>query len=168
MYRAHQERLAEERRAEELKGLSQPPQPELYKTNSQHTFSLDELLCLARNIYFEAATESDLGKYAVAQVTLNRMQHQRWPDTVCKVVYQPSQFSWTLDDKRRFHTPKSDNKTWQRCVHIAYDVLYNGTRLTTLEESYFYHAVYVKPQWSQEKQLITRIDMHVFYRARGG
>src|SRR3546814_9137417 len=38
--------------------------------------------CLTQAIYCEAATESDAGKAAVAQVILNRMQHPAYPNTV--------------------------------------------------------------------------------------
>ena len=35
-----------------------------------------ELLCLAKNIYYEARGEPLQGKIAVAQVTLNRVTHR--------------------------------------------------------------------------------------------
>ena len=38
--------------------------------------------CLTQAIYYEAATESDAGKAAVAQVILNRMKHPAYPNTV--------------------------------------------------------------------------------------
>ena len=44
--------------------------------------------CLAKNIYYEAGIENEHGKYAVAQVTINRLKSGRWGDTVCKVVYK--------------------------------------------------------------------------------
>ena len=67
---------------------------------------VDEVLCLAENIYFEARSESAAGRMAVALVTFNRVEHPNFPDTVCGVVkqtkYYPSgridlhscQFSW--------------------------------------------------------------------------
>ena len=54
-----------------------------------------EVDCLARNIYHEARGESEAGWMAVAWTTLNRTRDERFPDTVCKVVAQPHQFSWT-------------------------------------------------------------------------
>ena len=47
----------------------------------------EELECMSKNIYFEAAMESTAGKLAVAQVTMNRVNSSRYPNTVCKVVY---------------------------------------------------------------------------------
>jgi len=54
-----------------------------------------ETHCLAQNVYHEARGESWHGKMAVALVTLNRTEHWRFPKTICKVVYQPGQFTWT-------------------------------------------------------------------------
>ena len=48
----------------------------------------DELDCLAKNIYFEARGESLTGKIAVANVTMNRVEHHKYPSTVCGVVTQ--------------------------------------------------------------------------------
>jgi len=56
---------------------------------------LSSVLCLAMNIYGEARGEPLEGQIAVAQVTLNRVAHPDYPDTVCAVVFQENQFSWT-------------------------------------------------------------------------
>jgi spore germination cell wall hydrolase CwlJ-like protein len=57
-----------------------------------------QLLCMAKNIYYEAASESFEGKLAVAQVTMNRVNSKKFPSNVCDVVYQKTgstyQFSW--------------------------------------------------------------------------
>ena len=59
---------------------------------------LREVDCLAKNIYFEAGSESRAGKIAVAEVTMNRVKSREFPRSVCGVVYQKSrnicQFSW--------------------------------------------------------------------------
>ena len=47
-----------------------------------------QLLCMAKNIYYEAASESYEGKLAVAQVTMNRVNSPLYPKTICEVVYQ--------------------------------------------------------------------------------
>jgi len=65
--------------------------------NSKHR----EMICLAENIYFEARAESVEGKAAVANVTRNRVESDRFPNTYCEVVYQgPVRESWkTKQDK---------------------------------------------------------------------
>ena len=60
------------------------------------------LECLTAAIYYEAASESDDGQRAVAQVVLNRVRHPAFPGTVCGTVYQGSeragcQFSFACD-----------------------------------------------------------------------
>jgi spore germination cell wall hydrolase CwlJ-like protein len=47
-----------------------------------------ELMCLARNIFFESRGEPEAGKIAVGVVTLNRVEDPRFPKTVCEVVKQ--------------------------------------------------------------------------------
>src|SRR5262249_58140344 len=44
--------------------------------------------CLAEAIYFEARGEAVRGQMAVAQVVLNRVFSEKYPNTVCGVVYQ--------------------------------------------------------------------------------
>lgn len=53
-----------------------------------------EVECLTKTIYFEARGEPVKGQMAVAWVTLNRVKHEKFPDTVCGVVHQPGQYSW--------------------------------------------------------------------------
>ena len=67
--------------------------------------------CLADNIYFEARNQGFAGWVAVAQVTLNRVRDDRFPNTICEVVKQgltyesgfpirdKCQFSWYCDGK---------------------------------------------------------------------
>ena len=57
----------------------------------------NELMCLARNIYFEARGEPEAGQFLIGFITMNRVRDTRWKDTICGVVYQPGQFEWTED-----------------------------------------------------------------------
>ena len=50
-----------------------------------------QLLCLAKNIYYEAGLEGREGMIAVAQVTLNRTEDDKFPKTVCGVVHQKTE-----------------------------------------------------------------------------
>ena len=77
--------------------IQETPELVLFKETKPFKYSSKELDCLARNIFFEAGTEDTMGKYAVAQVTLNRVSNGYWGHNVCAVVYSPNQFSWTND-----------------------------------------------------------------------
>lgn len=126
----------------------------------QREFHARSVDCLARNIYYEARGESTDGQYAVAEVTMNRKAHPRYPDTVCEVVYQRAAFSWT-DFSLVLEDPEGPE--WERAQRIA-EAVYHGKRLPTLNGALFYHATYVRPDWSKERQRVARIGRHVFYR----
>lgn len=131
-----------------------------------------EIECLALNIYFEARNEPYDGKLAVAQVTRNRVESERFPNTYCGVVWQQTknrntgkkvaQFSWTLDGK-------PDNPYNQNMFEVAYEVaeevLRYGKKSGIIESNVFnYHAVYVKPAWARQMRKVARIGNHVFYK----
>ena len=55
------------------------------------------MMCLAAAIFFEARDQPLDGMMGVADVVMNRVESDRWPDDVCSVVYQSRQFSFTHD-----------------------------------------------------------------------
>lgn len=119
-----------------------------------------ELICMAENIFYEARNQSDRGMQAVGLVTLNRVKHVRFPDTVCDVVYEPSQFSWTLYNVTiDLHNP-IERKAWHKALEIAYAVLNQKVNNDLLGVTH-YHATYVNPQWG--KHQVAQIDDHVFF-----
>ncbi len=110
-----------------------------------------EFRCLVRNVYYEARGESLEGQIAVAKVTLNRLKTHA--PTICKVVYQPRQFSWTMQAR----TKGIDARAWlvaERASLIAYNI--EGFDAT------YYHNTSVRPNWGFTK--ITQIGNHIFYR----
>ena len=62
-------------------------------------FHPDELKCLTDNVYHEARGEGAEGHYAVIFATLGRVLDKRYPKSICGIVHQPMQFSWTSDEK---------------------------------------------------------------------
>lgn len=124
--------------------------------------------CLTQAIYYEAATESDAGKAAVAQVILNRMKHPAYPNTVCGVIYQGStrpgcQFSFACDGSmRRPPVPA----LWRRSAEIARAAL-AGHVETSVGMATHYHANYVLPRWAPKLTKIEQIGAHIFYRWPG-
>ena len=130
--------------------------------------------CLAQNIYFEARSESQAGMIAVAQVTMNRVKHPRYPNTVCEVVKQgptytwaehfpvrnKCQFSWFCDGKS--DDPK-DSKTWIASVQVANNFMMAPTWDLT-EGALWYHADYIYPYWAQHLNETVTINNHIFYR----
>ena len=146
---------------------AQNSMPPGYVTAAEQTRQLE---CLTRNIYWEAASEPFEGKVAVAQVTLNRMQSGKFPDSVCGVVYQKNvfyekvvcQFSWYCEGNQKLkpiHKP-----LWRESEEVAKKVLLEGFRLPGLKHALYYHADYVNPGWQLPK--IDQIGRHIFYGER--
>ena len=50
--------------------------------------SVLEVICLAENIYFEARNQGTAGWMAVSNVTINRRDDSRFPNSICDVVYE--------------------------------------------------------------------------------
>ena len=125
--------------------------------------------CLAMNVYKEAGYESFEGKVAVAQVTLNRVDHPKFPKDICAVVYQKNiimekvvcQFSWYCEGAL---AKKPKDKMYQESYAVAKKVLLEGFRLDGLNEAIYFHAVHVKPQWPYAK--IGQIGNHIFYKGK--
>lgn len=119
-----------------------------------------EIKCLAENIYYESQGESLAGKLAVAKVTLNRTEHPNYPDTVCGVVYQRKQFSWTSNKALRSR-PK-DNALWQEAINIATDAYYSGLEELDHFKAISFHNLTVNPKWNLKR--VAKIGNHIFYR----
>lgn len=131
-------------------------------------FLKKELHCLAQNIYYEAGSESFEGKVAVAQVSINRAESGKFPETLCGVVNQKTQispqkivcqFSWVCEGKR-LKTAIGDR--WEEALAVARMVLFEGYRLPKLENALYFHAVHVNPNWGKPK--VAKIGNHVFYK----
>jgi spore germination cell wall hydrolase CwlJ-like protein len=115
----------------------------------------DETICLAKNIYYEARGEPLRGKLAVAWVTLNRVASGKFRDTICKVVYQKNQFSWT---SRRQGKPK-EWAMWLESLQLAYWIT-QQPQIVAFEALYF-HATNINPGWKKSK--LETIGNHHFY-----
>jgi spore germination cell wall hydrolase CwlJ-like protein len=132
---------------------------QIIQTKERLKYTSADLDCLTKNIYYEAGVEDRTGKIAVASVTVNRLKSGYWGKTLCRVVYSPKQFSWTLFKK----LSKPNPEMWDQSRQVAYDVL-NGARLSGLTKSLFYHAIYIQdPRWADPTQEIGQIGNHVFY-----
>lgn len=122
--------------------------------------------CLARAIYFEARSEPKLGQKAVADVVMNRVRDDAYPNTVCGVVYQnherlnACQFSFACDG--RPDTPRP-GPSWEKAKEIAKKALDGQRFVEGLEAVRHYHADYVQPRWAGQMKRVKQIGRHVFY-----
>ena len=132
------------------------------QSEAQTTDATIELHCLALNIYHEARSESLEGKFAVGQVTMNRVRSAHYPNSICKVVWQRGQFSWTHDGRSdRPH----NREAWNEALRVAM-ITCERNPPSEVGRATHYHAVYVQPYWAKVYRRIGRIGRHVFYEPR--
>lgn len=118
-----------------------PPEPEPRYAE----ITAEERELLARVVYAESNTEPIEGQIAVAQVVLNRVRSESFPDTVSEVIYQERQFS-TASILGRV-TP---NETNYEAVDAAFE-----TEVVPYEVFYFSRGAENDRVWG-------RIGAHVF------
>ncbi|MDC8754732.1 cell wall hydrolase [Erythrobacter sp. sf7] len=125
--------------------------------------------CLAQAVWYEAASESEAGQRAVAQVVLNRVAHPGWPASVCGVVYQGSerrtgcQFTFTCDGSL---ARRPGGASWARAQRIAAEAL-SGSVYAPVGHATHYHTLWVNPYWAATLDHVGTIGAHRFYRLRG-
>ena len=134
----------------------------------------EALVCIALNVYHEARDQPFIGQVAVAQVVMNRVYDDRYPNTACKVVKQGPTYSWTdgfpVRNRCQFSwycdgksdKPK-DGTAWMDAMRIAHGVYY-GNLDDFVEGATHYHATYVQPEWAESKTKVVQIADHIFYR----
>jgi spore germination cell wall hydrolase CwlJ-like protein len=130
---------------------------------------LAEHRCLSEALYYEARSEGERGKKAVAEVVLHRVNAGNYGHSICAVVYEGSsrkscQFSFTCNgDLKR---PR-EASAWQDAEQLAAQILTGQVQLSNLTGGATnYHAVYVKPYWAPTLERTARIGNHIFYRGR--
>lgn len=129
-----------------------------------------EILCLAKNIYYEARGEPFFGQVAVARVVINRIKDAEFPNSSCEVVYQKTfnknlnkhicQFSWVCE---RLLPPKKGSDSYRLAMLIAELVLLNNEWSNIIHDRVlFFHSTYVNPGWKYE--YVTTIGNHKFFK----
>ena len=149
---------------------------------------LQEVQCLAKNMYYEARSQGTAGKIAVTNVVLNRVKDKRFPNTICEVVQQgPTRESWktkkdkNLPEEERIYypikhrcqfswycdgasdEPKNEEK-YKEAYLLSLNIVDKKFHLMDITDgALFYHADYVRPSWARTKQRTTEIGDHIFY-----
>lgn len=120
--------------------------------------------CLARVIYYEARNQGTQGKYAVADLTLNRTESDDYSSTVCGVIREKGQYPWYSKRKMSAKIPDNDiaQEAWNESKRIAKNAMQK--RNTALPKSaLFFHKKTVRPKWAKKMKLIAVIEDHKFY-----
>lgn len=116
--------------------------------------------CLASAVYFEAKGEPLEGQLAVAEVVLNRAASGKYPESVCGVVTQRSQFSFVRGG--RIPTAPKASAAWRKAVAIAH-IAAEDLAESRSADAMSFHARRVSPRWRGMERVAT-IGNHIFYR----
>lgn len=132
-----------------------------YSINVQEAVKdpLTDLQCMALNIYHEARGEPLLGQYAVAMVTLNRVRSPHYPDSICEVILQPWQFSWTNDN---LPDQPYEDQAWKLSYNIAYRFLVGDFRVDWMSTLTHYHDLVTVVDWKGVR-VVMMLGNHVYY-----
>lgn len=155
--------------AQNVGASNYPFEPILARNDIDNNAELD---CLSKAIYYESATQSIIGKEAVAMVILNRKKKELkfFPNTICKIVSQKihnvCQFSYFC--KRM---PKPVGKNWTDSIFVANLALKNKlSRQTkkTLSTALFFHSKKINCPWKHNNSIkfVSRVEDHLFYADR--
>ncbi|MCA3559408.1 MAG: cell wall hydrolase [Aestuariivirga sp.] len=136
------------------------------KAIAMRRFQAAEENCLARAVYFEARSESQLGQLAVAKVILNRVKDPEYPKSICGVVYQGSgrrnscQFSFACDG---LPDDVRSAAAWANAKRVAQMAMSGDAKVAAIGSATNYHADYVNPKWAKSMKRLIKIGRHVFY-----
>jgi spore germination cell wall hydrolase CwlJ-like protein len=145
-------------------------QPEVQAVDPGGAAPLDDpITCLARSIYWEAKGKDSTDMEAVANVVMNRLGHEGFPDTVCGVVKQGSetkscQFSWWCDGKS---DSVQEEVPYATAKEIARKAL-NKQLPDHTKGALYFHDRTVSPDWAKEYTNTVNIGLFKFYKPHGG
>jgi spore germination cell wall hydrolase CwlJ-like protein len=111
--------------------------------------------CLALVVYTEARGESYQGQVMVAEVVINRVDHDSYPDNVCGVAFQKRQFSGMTSD-----ISIDEPEAWDTAVSVAFSVMEGyatGTKAT------HFHTNSASPVWASKLERLDTVGGHTFY-----
>jgi len=137
--------------------------------NSELRFKAQE--CLIDNVLHEARGESIEGQLAVIEVVLARVARSDYPDTICGVVHQPYQFSWTNPGARIGEPTKTEELEVAR---VVYSYIYaEGLPGSTVKGATHYlnpDVLDTLPNWYYAYESLGRVGNHEFFKrpARSG
>lgn len=168
----------------------------LYLLKSANTLGLgidtssidpEQAYCLAENIYYESRNEDIRGQFAVASVTLNRVNDPRYPSTVCDVVKQITisratkkevcAFSWYCENDKKGKEIPVRNKDgtvnqhvvdqFQIATLVAIQAMSGNLPDNTDGATHFHNPFTSNPPWRFQLKRTMRVGNHDFYKFKG-
>jgi len=126
---------------------------------------MKQVACMAKNIFYEAGSETLPGQAAVARVVMNRVNHG-FAETPCKVIYQTTvinenvvcQFSWVCEEKGNLNKASAKYK---QAEMVAYQTMMGMYKDVVPKTTLFFHSINIDPSWPYKQ--VAKIGNHIFY-----
>lgn len=127
--------------------------------------------CLVEVAYHEARNQGEKGIRAVLQVVKNRKEARGFPDTYCKVVHAPKQFSYRNhlpEGKYLEIAPKKelDKKALQKIHHIVQEIEQGTFREVLPKNALWYTRSEAQRPWMKTLKVHSVIGEHKFFKSR--
>lgn len=121
-----------------------------------------EVQCLADNIYHEARGEPKEGQWLVGQTVLNRVEDRRWEPSICGVVYQRKQFSWT---NQKPYPSIKDKEAYKSIYKLSQMLVTQGVAKKSLGANHYLRCDWCdKVNWWKSMTFVGQVGNHCFYR----
>lgn len=134
---------------------------------SQYAYACNEhkeAMCMAKAIYWESRGEHLVGKLAVAAVVNERVKHEKFPNTVCGVVYQINkvskkpEFSYNIVRNVR----ATENIAWEDSKVLAHKIVSGELVYQLSFTALYFHSTSISPNW-RNKRLVAVVGRNKFY-----
>ena len=124
---------------------------------------LTPMFCIALAVYHEARSEPLAAQTAVAEVVLRRTRDKRWPNSVCSVVFQDKQFSWTALPPEKL-VPKEE-EAFDKAYSVARHAFLtdDGRGAVTECADHFLSYRDKRPSWVKAMKVEIKIGTTTFY-----
>lgn len=136
------------------------------KRSNMRTAKLSETECLALAMYHEARGEGTIGMKAVAFVIYNRAKSGKFPKSLCEVILQKNQFSFTFDKR-------PDNiRSWdcyKRALALAVYLYDNNgfeKEKSPVGSALFFHSLATPYRWvyAKGRKFVATLGGHHFFK----
>jgi len=155
-----------EERIEEIEEIVETDKKYIVLNSGEYyNITEEDIETLCRIVEAECSNESYEGKIAVANVVLNRVMSNKFPNTVEEVVFQKSNGTWQF-------SPLYDGRYWKvevidETVKAVEEAVYSGSN--NVSDSLFFMArIYVNSSsnvsWFDSLEKVTEIGGHEFFK----
>lgn len=117
------------------------------------TTSSNDVTILAKMITGEARGEPYIGQVAVGAVIVNRVKHNKFPNSIYGVCFQPGAFD-AIRDGQYFSPPTSSALKAARAAINGYDPTYGAL--------YYWNPATATSRWIWSRKVMLRIGRHFF------